>query len=185
LIEICIKMNDKLKLHLGCGEHKFKGWVNCDISSEVNPDMIVNLEKMLPFDDNSVKEVYSSMVLEHIYNLTMLIHELYRVCCNDAKITIRVPFFSSWHNSTDPTHVRTFNHRTLSYFNGSYEVKSNKKMFDIKSEIIFGGGKFGKYINWIFYPLTNHSILSKDIYCRFFAYWIPALEVKYTLNVVK
>jgi len=178
-------MDGKLKLHLGCGGHKFEGWINCDISSEVNPDRIVDLEKQLPFKDNSVKEVYASMVLEHINNLVLLIHEPYGVCCNGAKITIRVPFFSLWHNSTDPTHVRTFNYRTLSYFNSSYEVKSKKKMFDIRLELIFGGGKFGKYVNRVFYPLTNYSTFSKDIYCRFFAYWIPALEVKYTLNVVK
>ena len=178
-------MNKKIKLHIGCGHDKFNGWVNCDISPEVNPDKIINLEEKLPFKDNSVREIYASMILEHINNLIPAIHELHRVCCNGAKITIRVPYFASWHNSTDPTHVRTFNHRTLSYFNGSYEVGSRGEMFKIKSELIFGGGKYGKYVNWLFYPLINRSTFSKDVYCRFFAFIIPALEVKYTLKVLK
>jgi SAM-dependent methyltransferase len=153
---------------------------------ETNPDMIFDLEKKLPFEDNSVKEIFASMVVEHVTNIIQLINEFHRICVPGAKIVIRVPFFSSWHFSTGITHVRTFNHRSLDCFNdGHYYTGSKGKRFNIKSEIIFGGGKYGKFVNWLFYPFTNHSTLSKDIYCRFLAYIIPALEVKYTMIVVK
>lgn len=34
-----------MKLNLGCGRDKIKGYVNCDISKSVNPDKVVDLEK--------------------------------------------------------------------------------------------------------------------------------------------
>lgn len=177
-----------LKLNLGCGTRHMKGFVNCDMFKEVNPDKIVDLEKKLPFENSSVDFIWASMVVEHVQNIIQLINEFHRICANGAKIIIRVPFFSSWHFSTGFTHVRAFNHRTLDCFNGHYYVNdyhAKGKRFDIKSEIIFGGGKIGKYINAIYYPFVNASTLTKDIYCRFFAYIIPALEVKYTITVIK
>ena len=43
-----------IKLNLGCGNDYRRGWLNCDKSKEVNPDKVVDLEKKLPFKDNSV-----------------------------------------------------------------------------------------------------------------------------------
>jgi len=34
-----------MKLQFGCGHDKIKGYINCDISPQVNPDKIVDLEK--------------------------------------------------------------------------------------------------------------------------------------------
>ena len=87
-----------MKLHLGCGNNKKKGYVNCDISATVKPDRIVDLEKKLSFKDNSVDEIIANHVLEHIANFTPLMHELHRICKKGAVIKIKVPFYSSWDN---------------------------------------------------------------------------------------
>lgn len=84
-----------MKIHLGCGKDYRKGYVNCDISKEVNPDRIVNLEKKLPFKDSSVDEVLMNHVLEHTIKPIEVMKEIYRICENGALVDISVPYFSS------------------------------------------------------------------------------------------
>jgi predicted SAM-dependent methyltransferase len=57
-----------MKLHLGCGRDYKPGWINCDISSDVKPDKVVDLEKKLPFKNNSVDMILANHVLEHVHN---------------------------------------------------------------------------------------------------------------------
>lgn len=174
-----------MKLNLGCGNGKKKGYVNCDISKDVNPDKIIDLEKKLPFKDDSVEEIRAEHVLEHINNFVSLMHEIRRICSNKAKIKIKVPFYSSWGQFNDPTHVRFFTPSTFDYFCGgnySHEVNVKKKIFNIrKVKINFGIGK-SSALNFIFNPLIN---LNHKFYCRFFAWIFPAAEIEFELEVVK
>ena len=41
-----------MKLNIGCGLKKKKGYINIDISKDVNPDRVVDVEKGW-FDENS------------------------------------------------------------------------------------------------------------------------------------
>lgn len=174
-----------MKLNLGCGNRPLKGYINCDISPEVNPNKIVDLEKPLDFEDNSVDEIIANHVLEHIQNFISLMHEFHRVCKKDTKRKIKTPFYSAWGQFNDPTHLRFFTPFTFDYFkkgNYSHEVGCKKDMFNVKRvKINFGIGR-AKILNWIFNPLIN---LSHQFYCRFFAWILPASEIEYELEVVK
>lgn len=180
-------MNEKkIRLHLGCGRDYRKGYVNCDLSPMVNPDKIVDLEKGLPFKDNIVKEIVANHVLEHVNNFVPLMHEIYRVCENNAVIKIRVPFFAApLAQFTDPTHVRSFTPFTFRYFKKgdfSHEVNCDKDMFDVqKVRIKFGFGRSSP-LNFILDPLINFNQL---FYCRFFAWILPATEIYFELRVIK
>lgn len=124
-----------MKLNIGCGRKKIEDYINCDISRSVNPDIILDLEKPLPFIDNSVDEIVLSHVLEHVNNFISLMHQLWRISTKNAKIKICVPFYSSLYAFIDPTHVRFFTPFSFNYFKGnnecSHEVKSDKDLFDI------------------------------------------------------
>jgi len=174
-----------MKLHLGCGNDYKKGYVNCDISAEVNPDKVVDLEKKLPFKDDSVTEVLANHVFEHVQSLVPLMHELYRVCKKNSKIIIRTPFYSAWGQFNDPTHVRFFTPWTFNYFekgNYSHEVGANKDMFKVeKVKINFGIGSSSK-LNFLFNPIINFN---HRIYCRFFAFIFPSAEMYYELRTMK
>ena len=174
-----------MKLNIGCGNDYLLGYINCDWTPKVKIDKLADLEKPLKFKDNSVSEVIANHVLEHIKNFVPLMQELYRVCENGAILKIKTPFYSSWGQYNDPTHVRFFTPFTFDYFkkgNYSHEVNCDKDMFEIKKvKINFGVGKSNKF-NFLINPIVNFN---HKIYCRFFAWIFPCSEIYYELEVKK
>ena len=170
------------KLNLGCGFDYREGYINCDMFKEVNPDIVLNLEAKLPFEDNSIEEVLANHILEHITFFIPLMHELHRILKVGGIIKIRTPFYSTWGQFNDPTHVRFFTPFTFNYFKEniySHEVNCNKNMFKVnKVRIHFGIGQ-SKIMNCFIDPILN---LSHRIYCRFFAWIFPAAEIEYELE---
>lgn len=102
--------NNLLKLNLGCGFDKIPGYVNIDKEPACEPDKVVDLEGIWPFENNSVQEIRAVHVLEHLGQETKvfldLMKEMYRVCADGAKINIVVPHHDHWNFHADPTHVR-------------------------------------------------------------------------------
>lgn len=175
-----------MKLHIGCGNDKKQGYINLDGSPLVKPDKVWNLEKTpLPFKPNTFDEIVANHVLEHIKNFSELMHDLWRISKPNAKIKIKVPFYSSWGQFNDPTHVRFFTPFTFGYFSQknsySHEV-STKQLFNVnKVKINFGVGQ-SSLLNGIINPILN---LNQRFYCRFFAWIFPASEIEFELEVVK
>ena len=174
-----------MKLNIGCGRKKIAGYINCDISKEVNPDKVVDLEKKLPFKDNSVREIVADHVLGQIQNFIPLMHEIHRICRKNAILKFKVPFYSYPSYYSDPAHVRFSSPFTFDYFSSkelSHEVKSKGNMFKIrKRKLNFSIGPLKK-INFLINPLLN---LNQKAYCRFFSWIFPAAEIKFELIVIK
>jgi len=84
-----------MKLELGCGKNKKQGYYGLDIFPYPCVDKTVDIEKGLPFKDNSIEEVYTCDFLEHTNNFHFIMEEIYRVCKPNALVKIRVPHFSS------------------------------------------------------------------------------------------
>ncbi|MFA5953759.1 MAG: methyltransferase domain-containing protein [Candidatus Pacearchaeota archaeon] len=175
-----------MKLNLGCGLDKKKGYLNIDSSKDVNPDKVWNLEKTpLPFKENSVDEIIAEHVFEHIQNFIPLMHDLRRISKKGTLIKIKTPFYSAWGQYNDPTHVRFFSPFTFNYFkrnNYSHEVGCKEDMFNVKKvKINFAIGR-AKILNKIFNPLIN---LNHEFYCRFLAWIFPSSEIEFELEVLK
>ena len=176
-----------MKINLGCGNVYKEGYVNIDSSKDVKPDKVWNLEKIpLPFKANSIDEVLAYHVLEHVQNFIPLMNDLWRICKKNSLIKIKVPFYSSWGQFNDPTHVRFFTPFTFDYFCKfgvySHEVGAKKDMFNKKKvKINFGIGS-ASILNWLFNPILN---LNHKFYCRFFAWIFPASEIEFELQVIK
>lgn len=90
-------MNTIKKVNIGCGKRHDKSWINIDFSSS-SPDIIqYDLNKGIPFEDNSVDVVYNSHVLEHFSNKqgNFLLSECYRVLKKGGIIRVAVPDLES------------------------------------------------------------------------------------------
>ncbi len=99
----------KNKLHIGCGRVKLEGFINIDIAKEVEPDMVVDIEKGLPFPDNSFDYIYSSNVLEHIrpQYWEKLLNEISRVAKHKCVLELELPFVNVF-QLTHANHYRAF-----------------------------------------------------------------------------
>jgi predicted SAM-dependent methyltransferase len=80
------------KLHLGCGDRRVDGWLNCDVSgSEFDLDLAVG---QLPFPNGSTDVIVMQHVIEHLNlhdQLIPLFHELYRICAEDGRLWLSCP----------------------------------------------------------------------------------------------
>jgi ubiquinone/menaquinone biosynthesis C-methylase UbiE len=110
-----------MKLNMGCGHNKLRGWVNVDLFSECSPDLVLDLEALpWPWPDDSVDQVLFNHSLEHLgqnaRTFLGIMKELYRVCQDGAQIQISVPHPRHDHFIDDPTHVRVITPGTLTLF---------------------------------------------------------------------
>lgn len=157
---------DLICIDLGCGTRKQKGYIGVDSTKLEGVDITCDVEKGLPFKDNTIDRVYSDFLFEHIANFTPFMQELYRICRNGAIILTRVPYWSSVTQWKDSTHKQVITVETFRYF-------STDKWY---------GSDYG--IN------TNFKLKSSR-YCYlppFHRRWIPSLfkkiARKYFINVV-
>lgn len=96
------------KLHLGCGENIFSGYINLDLRKLPGVDIVHDINQPLPFPDNTFAEIVALNVLEHVKDLQSVIREMYRVTEPGGIWKIEVPYYNSPYAWNDATHYRAF-----------------------------------------------------------------------------
>lgn len=83
---------EQIKLHVGCGDVYFDGWVNIDKSSKA-ADKKCDLRKGLPYKDNSVTFIYSEHFIEHVTaeQGLRILRDFYRVLRPGGILRIATP----------------------------------------------------------------------------------------------
>ena len=147
-----------MNLNMGCGYRKIEGYLNVDLFPECQPDLVYDLESLpWPWESNSVEQVLFNHSLEHIGQnprvFLGMMKELYRVCKDQARITINVPHPRSDDFINDPTHVRIITPGLLSLFDR-----------DINDEVKRKGAantRFAHYLGVDFYIERKQFVLSE------------------------
>lgn len=104
-----------MKLNLGCGTRAMAGYVNVDHEPFPGVDVVWDLEHRWGWPDESVTEVYSRDLFEHVADPVFFVTEAHRVLVVGGRLIVVVPDFRSMDAFSDPTHRRfctpqTFNH---------------------------------------------------------------------------
>jgi hypothetical protein len=107
-----------LKLDLGCGPTKrAPGYIGVDVIDGPAVDVVGDvLDVLRSLEAESVAEVYSSHLFEHLDDLAAVVTEVERVLAVRGRLHVVVPHFSNPYFYSDPTHRRTFGLYTFSYF---------------------------------------------------------------------
>jgi SAM-dependent methyltransferase len=111
-----VESKNKRVLDIGCGRRKIDGAVGLDHVNIPGVDIIADLNKVLPIEDESFDIVHADQVLEHVSDLIGLIYEVHRILKPGGKLIAHVPYFRSSWAHIDPTHVRSFTIQSMNFY---------------------------------------------------------------------
>lgn len=91
------KKNKKIRLEIGCGKKPRKGFITCDVRKLPSIDYVCQADE-LPFDDNTLDEIYSRHLIEHftLKEFLKVLQEWNRVLKTNGEIYIVCPNLL-WH----------------------------------------------------------------------------------------
>ncbi len=152
------------KLNIGSGQLKREGFIGLDNSSGAVVDVQADLEKGLPFPDNTFSEIWMNHVFEHLNDPVQSMAEIWRVCQDKATVEIRGPHFSSPHLVwSDPTHKRGLSLSTFQYFNGTCHY-AKVKFQVIECSLMRGNTSFADVGRKIWYwPFVVPNFLAQKL----------------------
>jgi len=174
-----------MKLDVGCGLVKKPGYVGVDIIPAPGVDVVCDVEKGLPYRDNSVDEIYTSGFLEHVCKFKFVMEEFWRVLKPHGIIEVKVPHWASAGAHSD-FHVRFFGYPSFRGFThdpNSRNWASSKADFKIiEDRLVYRtdgiSGPYGRLMNWL-----------SNIYPAYFDNWLarflPPDELYFKLEVLK
>lgn len=188
----------RIIIEIGCGENKrVKDAIGIDRVSLPGVDIVHDLEEGLSFiSDNSVDEISSAHVLEHVIEFEFLMKEIHRVLRKGGVHKVIVPHFSNPHYYSDFTHKRFFGLYTFEYFSKIADQNLHRKVHDFYVDFHFKVThrqfNFKKnlsprnILNILFAsPIFNASNYMKELYEDKFSWMFPCREIYYEMTPVK
>lgn len=142
-----------MKVDLGCGTNKQIGFIGVDRFPLADVDIVADIDRGLPFDDDSVDTVFASHSLEHVLNLTGALKEIYRICKHGAQICIVAPYSEQKLNISNPFHLHCFNEHTPRFWTNSKTTFVPEEQWVHPHASVWGLGE------------SDHDDLGMDIRC--------------------
>jgi len=79
-----------IRINIGCNDLPLRDFINIDRDPAVKPDVVADASA-LPYENDSVDEIYAGHLLEHFANNENVLAEWHRVLKVGGKITVTVP----------------------------------------------------------------------------------------------
>lgn len=142
-----------LKLDLGAGQNCTPGFESVDLME--GADHQVNLFAFpWPFQDNSVREITSNHLVEHIPHYRpeyqgrdgwdLFWAEVHRICRKNAKVRVTHPYVKNDRAFWDPTHTRYIHETTWYYLDKTWREQQGLDHYDATCDfevvVISGSG---------------------------------------------
>ncbi len=169
-------------LNLGGGKDRsIPNAVNVDISPDVSPDIVHNLNRFpWPFKESEFDAIYCKDVLEHLENLVGVMEEIHRVSKPGGRVYITTPHFSCANSYTDPTHCQHLGLHSFDYFTGDrredwYTPVRFKK---IRADLFF-------HLKWKNKLVWRLAKWRPDFYEEHLPWIFPAWFMYFELEVMK
>jgi SAM-dependent methyltransferase len=112
-------VSDTIRLNLGSANRPMPGFVNLDMQELPGVDKVYRVDPwwpQLPFDDDSVSEIYANNFVEHIADTNTLIQEMWRVSVDGATWYILTPGYRDPNSWNDPTHFSHWGDKILEFY---------------------------------------------------------------------
>lgn len=172
-------------LEVGSGPNRlFAGSTTLDISPEGRPDVTHDLNVTpYPLPADSFDLIVCLHVLEHVDRLVEATGELHRLLRPGGTLFVEVPYFTSVHHFTDPTHRHAFTTRSFDYYVEGTPVSkfgySTARFTKERVEIVVpGNGPVSRFLRrWI---NTHHRAYEERL-----AFLFPRHVIQFTLRAVK
>ena len=187
-----MKQNEEfVKLELGCGSiRRVPGATTIDREALDTVDIVADLNKAIPMENESVDEIYSFHFLEHVDDFDAFMKEVHRVLKPGGKMIGTVPHFSNPYFYSDPTHNSFFGLYTFSYYSANQRYFRRKvpvfyssDLFDLeKVKLVFKSPFVERWpVKKMFGLLVNISRWTKEFYEENLCYIVPAYELYFEL----
>lgn len=176
-------MQEQKILSVGCGKRKAEPNVlRLDISSEVNPDIVWDLNNYpYPFEDCTFTVIECLDVIEHISDIPRSLAEFYRILGPRGLVKITTPHFSCANSFVDPTHRQHLSFFSFDYFCEGNELRyySRARYRIVSRHIQFQGGRFNRYL------ISRLANRYPKAYEQRWAWIFPAWFLYFELEAVK
>ena len=105
-----------MKLNVACGLKYDRNYINIDSDRRIPADIYRDIERGLPFSDNTIEEIKSEHTLEHVNPdlIHFVMYEFWRVLKKDGLLKVVVPIGKGLTNS--PEHKCMFDHKSWIFF---------------------------------------------------------------------
>lgn len=100
--------NSFKKIELGCGKTKSQGYIGIDRFQLPGVDIVADLNRGIPLDDDSVDVILAGHSLEHFDDIFFTMQEIYRVLKDKGILMVIAPYYMQTLNMVNFFHKTAF-----------------------------------------------------------------------------